>query len=152
MKSILAILVISTGILLIACSKDKFETKPKIEFKDYNTREIHRGQTLVIRLNYYDKEGDLNTGTFFGVRNRVNQLPLSPLDDKTDTLRYNIPDFPPRDHGEITYTLDWEFLKEDRRPPPIGQNDTLEFKFAVADLAGNKSDTITTPIVIVYMP
>lgn len=152
MKSILAIFAFSTCIVLAACGKDKFETKPRIEFKDFNTTEVHRGEVLRIRLNYFDKEGDLNTGSFLGIRNRINKLPLSPIDDKIDTLHYSLPEFPARDNGEITFNLDWEFLKEDRRVPPVGQNDTIRFKFSVTDLAGNKSDTITTDAVVVYMP
>lgn len=149
MRSTLAIIAFATLVLLVACGKDKFESKPRLEFKDYNSKEIFKGQTLRIRLNYFDKEGDLNTGNFLGIRVRLNKLP--PPIDLADTFRYNLPQFPPKDQGEITYELNWDFLKEDKNPPPLGQNDTVQFKFAVTDLAGNKSDTIVTEPVVIFM-
>lgn len=149
MRSILAIGAFATISLFAGCDKDKFESKPRLEFKDYNSTEIHKGQILRIRLNYYDKEGDLNTGGFLGIRVRLNRLPGNI--DLADTLRYSLPQFPPKDKGEITYELDWAFLKEDTNPLPLGQNDTIQFKFSVTDLAGNISDTIVTEPVVAYV-
>ncbi|MEI9910543.1 MAG: hypothetical protein WDO71_13250 [Bacteroidota bacterium] len=43
-------------------------TKPLIEVKSYNSKEISQHGQLTIRLNYFDKEGDLGKGDFFAVR------------------------------------------------------------------------------------
>jgi len=147
MKSILAIIVLSIGILLVACSKDKFETKPKLEIKDYNSKEIHQGEVMRIRLNYFDKEGDLNKAPFLAIIRRLNRVPLPPGQDKVDTLRSTMPEFPAKDNGEITFQLPFDFLKES-----LIQNDTIQFRFAVIDLAGNSSDTLTTDPIVIVLP
>lgn len=147
MKTIPAIFVFSLTILLIACGKDKYETKPKLEIKDYNTKELFQGQNLRIRLNYFDKEGDLNGAPVIGILKRLNLFPLGPDQDKTDTFRTNLPQFPSKDNGEISFDLPYDFLKES-----TVENDTLIFRFAVEDLAGNKSDTVTSDQVVIRLP
>ena len=146
MKVISAIFVISLTILLIACGKDKFETKPKLEIKDYNTKELFNGQDLRIRLNFYDKEGDLSGAPVFGEIVRLNLFPLGPNQDKVDTFQTVLPEFPEKDNGEISFQLSHTFLKES-----TVENDTLVFRFAVTDLAGNKSDTITSEQVVIHL-
>ena len=146
MRVIPAIFAFSLAILLIACGKDKFETKPKLEIKDYNTKELFVGQDLRIRLNYFDKEGDLSGAPVFGEIIRLNLFPLGPDQDKVDTFQTVLPEFPSKDNGEISFQLPYGFLKES----PI-ENDTLVFRFAVTDLAGNKSDTITSEQVVIHL-
>ena len=46
MKTLPAIFIVSLTTLLIACGKDKFETKPKLEIKDYSSKEIFQGQSI----------------------------------------------------------------------------------------------------------
>jgi hypothetical protein len=147
MKTLPIIFIISLAVLLIACGKDKFETKPKLEIKDYNTKEVFQGQDLRIRINYYDKEGDLGEAEIIGIRTRLNILPLGVNDDKADTFRYVLPEFPKEDNGEISFQINHSFLKES----PV-ENDTLIFRFAVADKAGNKSDTITSDQIVIHLP
>jgi hypothetical protein len=151
MKVITAFFSISLAILIVACSKDKYETKPRLEIKDYNTKEVVPGQDLLIKLNYYDKEGDINGAWIVGIRDRLNQFPLGPDDDRADTFPNPnnpvfLPDFPSRDHGEITFQLPYGSLKESRV-----ENDTVVFRFAITDKAGNKSDTITTDKIVVIL-
>lgn len=149
MKTIPFILIISTAIFLFACSKDKFATKPLIEIKSYSSKEIPQHGQLTIRVNYFDKEGDLGKGDFFAVRNRLNVLPLGTSDaDRPDTLRYPLPDFTPESKGEISLQLNYDdFLKES-----VSKNDTIVFRIAVTDKAGNKSDTITTDKIVILIP
>jgi hypothetical protein len=146
MKAVPAILVSSAIVVLFACSKDKFETKPRLEIKDYNTRDITIGGELVIRLNYFDKEGDLGQAPFTAIRVRTNALALPPAQEKADTFRYALPEFPDKDNGEITFRLPYDFLRESISPLI---NDSLIFRFAVVDKAGNTSDTISTEPIIV---
>jgi hypothetical protein len=149
MKAIPAILILSVGIFLLACNKDKFETKPRIEVKSYSAKQIPQHGQLTIRINYFDKEGDLGTGQFYAFRKRLNGLPLGTSDaDRPDTLRYPLPAFTPEDKGEIFLQLNYDdFLKES-----VSKNDTIIFKLAVADKAGNKSDTITTDQIVILLP
>ena len=148
MKTILAILV-AVSALLFACSKDKFETKPLLEIKGYNSKEIPQHGQLSVRINYFDKEGDLGEGEFFAVRQRLNALPLGTSDaDRPDTLRYPLPKYPVEPKGEILMQLNYDdFLKES-----VSKNDTIVFRIAVKDKAGNKSDTITTDKIVILLP
>ena len=144
MKLVPVIFIISLATLFVACDKDKFETKPKLEIKDYSSREIRQGQSLRIRSNYYDKEGDLSGAPVIGILRRLNLVPLPSGQDKVDTIRNILPEFPEKDNGEISFELPFDFLKES-----LTENDTLMFRFAVEDLAGNKSDTVTSDRIIV---
>ncbi len=144
MKTSRAIFIFSLATLLIACGKDKYETKPLLEIKDYSSKEIFLGSTLTIRINYFDKEGDLSQAPVIGILKRLNIFPLPPTQDKVDTIKTNLPEFPKNDNGEISFSLPYDFLKES-----TVENDTIMFRFAVTDKAGNTSDTVeTTPIVI----
>ncbi|WP_276501889.1 hypothetical protein [Terrimonas pollutisoli] len=144
MKALPAIFISSLIILLIACGKDKFETKPRLEIKDYNTHELFPGQTLTIRINYFDKEGDLGGAPVIGILKRLNLLPLGPDQDKADIFNTSLPEFPDKGSGEISFSLPYDFLKESTI-----EEDTLIFRFAVTDRAGNNSDTITSDQVVI---
>jgi len=147
MKTLPAIFIISLATLLIACGKDKFETKPRLEIKDYSSKEIFQGDVMTIRLNYFDKEGDLSEAPMIGILTRINLFPLAQGEDKVDTFRNNLPEYPEKDNGEITFQLPYDFLKESTL-----ENDTLIFRFAVTDKAGNNSDTITSDQIVIHLP
>ncbi len=147
MKLIPAIFVVSLFMLVLACGKDKFETKPRLEIKDFSPNVVYPGNELTIRLNYFDKEGDLNGSPVIGILKRLNIIPLPTAQDKVDTFRNNLPDFPSKDNGEITFQLPYDFLKESQT-----ENDTIVFRFAVEDLAGNKSDTVITDRIVIHLP
>jgi len=142
----LAIFVFSLAILLIACGKDKYETKPKLEIKDYSSKEIFSGMQLNIRINYFDKEGDLSQAPAIGILRRLNIFPLPPSLDKVDTIRTNLPEFPKNDDGEITFSLPYDFLKESTT-----ENDTIMFRFSVTDRAGNTSDTVDSAPIVIHL-
>jgi hypothetical protein len=147
MKTIPALFVCSLAVLIVACGKDRFETKPKLEVKDYNSKEIFQGMELRIRLNYFDKEGDLSEAPVIGIIKRLNLFPIPPTQDKVDTFRNNLPEFPKNDNGEISFQLPFDFLKES-----TVENDTILFRFAVTDKAGNTSDTIQTDPIVIHLP
>lgn len=139
--------VLALFISVISCGKDKFQTKPRIEFKDYD-KVIGPGGTLTVRLNFFDKEGDLNQGSILAMKVRLNQFPpISPIEFKADTFTYTIPDFPPKNNGEITFQAGYGDLDESQT-----KSDTIRFKFAVTDRAGNTSDTITSDVIVARMP
>jgi hypothetical protein len=81
---------------MISCGKDKFETKPQLEYLSRNTEVVEVGQAFRLNIEFRDKEGDVSD-TLFIVRQRLNkkspvQLPAS---------FYLIPDFPKTDKGGI---------------------------------------------------
>ena len=144
MKTIPVIFILSVVVILVACSKDKFETKPRIEIIDINSAELVQGSILRIRLNYFDKEGDLNKGLLQIRKIRLNQSPpIAPGDYLEDSLDYVLPEFPEKDKGEITFQTDYSRLNENQN-----RNDTIQYKFSVVDRAGNVSDTITSAVIV----
>lgn len=99
-------------------------------------------------MNYTDKEGDLNKGQLTAIIRRQNIIPITnPNQEKADTLFYTLPDFPPRDKGEITFRLGYNFLKES-----LFENDSILIRFSVADLKGNISDTAVSERIVIHLP
>lgn len=137
-----------TAFVLVAlsCSKGSLETKPSIEIKDINATSLRDDQDFLITLNYRDREGDLGNGLLTYIRQRQNVLPV--VNDLADTVRYQIPDFPKESKGEIQVRINAGFLNErPANPPDIVSdinNDTVNFRIFVTDVAGNSSDTIST--------
>lgn len=146
MKTFPAIFISSLAMLLIACGKDKYESRPRLEIKNYSSKEIFPGSALTVRMNYFDKEGDLSKAPMIGILKRLNLFPLPPAQDKVDTFRNNLPEYPKNDNGEITFQLPYDFLKESTT-----ENDTIIFRFAVTDRAGNNSDTIETAQIVIHL-
>ena len=138
---------------MLSCGKDKFETKPQLEYLSRNTEVVEAGQSLRLNIEFRDKEGDVSD-TLFIVRQRLNkkgpvQLPAS---------YYPIPDFPKTDKGEFEITLDYSqqltaALTAIPIPgtgtPPKKEVDTLRIKIVARDLGGNKSDTLVVDNVYV---
>lgn len=149
MKLIPVLAIVSLTVLLATCGKDKFETKPRIEIKDYSSESIAPGEQLLVRVTYYDKEGDLSKGLFTYKRYRTNGTPIpNPNDnDKADSISVLIPEFPKKNTGELVLTLEYDFMDEDP-----GRNDSMYFKLAVRDTEGNGSDTITTKVLVARHP
>lgn len=139
------------GFIIVACTKGKLESRPSIKLKKLNGNVFVLDSTtffipdLVMTITYDDKEGDLGNGVITYIRNRLNIKPIEnpSSNDKTDTIRSMIPDFPKTSTGDIEITFPGSFLIEDPR-----ENDTMNFKIFVQDVAGNISDTITTPVIV----
>ena len=134
------------ALAIISCDKDKFETVPQLTLKSRNTDLVTQNGTLVLRIEYTDKEGDLNDSLFI-VRQRLNVK--SPV--QLAAGEYNIPDFPKTDKGELELNLTYQFhlvlnLSPIRIPgtsnPVRNEIDTLRLKIVAKDKAGNKSDTL----------
>lgn len=133
----------------VACSKDDFQTTPKLVITGYNTKEIPvtpGGQFVFsVNMDYFDKEGDLKQGMLWAKILRLNRRP-SNIDQDTiyeRTLGDDTFDMPDRDKGQIVFSLpsyELEFSSN--------ENDTLVFKFALRDRAGNTSDTITSEQIV----
>ena len=138
---------------MLSCGKDKFETKPQLEYLSRNTEVVEVSQPLRLNIEFRDKEGDVSD-TLFIVRQRLNkkgtvQLPAS---------FYLIPDFPKTDKGEFEITLDYsQHLTSALTAIPIPGSgnpskkevDTLRIKIVARDLGGNKSDTLVVDNVYV---
>lgn len=147
MKTFCAIAICLSAFFFAACSKDKFESKPKLEFAEYD-KFVDAGGILKFRINFFDKEGDLNKGSFLAIRQRLNNNPpIPPSSYLAETYPSQLPDFPAKDQAEILFQLDYTRLNESSI-----QNDTMRFKFVVTDRAGNESDTLVSDIIIARQP
>ncbi len=132
-------------LLILACNKDKFETKPTIKVKDISPEEVTNGGRLTITLECTDKEGDAGKGELTYIRVRTNGTPIPDAgsNDKADTVHYPVPDFPKTQKTEISVTIPYDFMDEDPN-----RNDTMYFKLSLKDVANNSSDTISTKSVV----
>jgi hypothetical protein len=143
MKKLVIITTLFVG--LISCNKDKFQTKPQISIKSYNTKAVQPAQELIVTLNYTDKEGDLADGKLVYIPRRLNRRPIpgggSIIDSVSNLLAS---DFPDTDKGELQLRLDHAVLKT-----TATENDTLLFRFVLVDRAGNKSDTVTSDNIVI---
>ena len=152
MKFSLAFLAV-LAVVVIACNKDKFQTKPTIEIKSVNANYIPLNASLLVKLDVTDKEGDVQDSVII-IKHRLNKRVVTTL---RDTIRFKFPKFPISTRTEVEVLLDYQNLLSALNPPtipgsspPQREPDTLILRMAVRDNAGNTSDTVTTPQVIVF--
>lgn len=140
-------------VLTVACGKDKFNTKPSLEIKSVSSTEVGTGGDLTIRMEFTDKEGDVSDSIFLD-RTRINQS--QPQVRTPTVLPFKVPGFNKKSKGEILVNLNYEFhLKAAiQAPTQVGapndkEPDTLVFRIVLRDVAGNTSDTVNTPPIVV---
>jgi hypothetical protein len=135
-------------LVLFACSKDSFETKPQISIKSVSPEFVPIGGRLNIRLEFRDKEGDVDDSLFV-IRERLNINSFSPPFE----LKYDIPEFPEKSKGEFEITIPYATgLTLNLNPigsSPNFENDTLRLKLVVKDKEKNTSDTAIIERVVV---
>jgi hypothetical protein len=137
-------------VLFVACTKDKFTTKPQLKVKTINSTDIADDQILIITLDLTDKEGDFST--FFAIKKSVASCPASDYVDSSSL--FAIPqDFidTKKKEGDIVITLDRRNRGGNACTASGGgaKIDTAVFSFWTRDKAGNTSDTVSTdPIII----
>ena len=133
-------------IVIIACNKGNYQSKPTLKIKSLNGNIIPAGGTLNIAIEYTDKEGDLSQDTLLSIRVRQNRRPLPPSGGiSVDTLHNIIPKFPEKVKGEFDVTFDWaKYLHQSDF-----ENDTIIFKFVAKDGGGHTSDTVSTEKIVI---
>ena len=131
---------------LSQCSKSGSGDKPTISVESI-TQIVPVGGSMQATLKFSQSNGLLSQGIFIAIRTRLNQDSLPPTDVGVDTVVSQIPEFPDKNQGEFQYTLDYSYLHQSDT-----ENDTINFKFAVIDRGGNKSDTVTSGNVVVLKP
>lgn len=145
MRNTILIAVIS--LLIIGCSKNKFETTPKLEFKSVNTTELRSGQIIQFKIGYTDAEGDLQDSIY------VEKYGINCANSRF-VQYYKLPVFPSikNSEGEILISYGYGVTNYPliQSPQCSGQNDTCFFRFMIQDEMKNKSDTITSETIIIY--
>jgi hypothetical protein len=135
--------------LIVACGKDKFETKPTIEIKSIGPNPVPLNSDMVVELEYTDKEGDIADSLFIK-KVRINQKRLATI---RDSFYLALPtDAPEKNKGTIKLTLKYQdHLISASNPgaPPNAVPDSIIFRFALRDKAKNTSDTIESNLVVI---
>lgn len=150
MRSLLYVSAVLT--MVIACSKDKLETKPSLKLKSISVTTVPIGGSLSVQFDFTDKEGDISD-TIFVKKVRVNMIVVPTL---RDSFELQVPAFPDRSRGVIELQLKYQnHLVSAINPPSSGgtppnlHDDTLILKFNLRDKAKNVSDTVTTGQIII---
>lgn len=134
---------------MVACSKDKFASKPSLKFKSISSYDIANRQLFEIRLEYTDAEGDLSVdANALSIRRVVTRC-------KNDTANfpYNLPPIPETKNssGELVIKFannTGDFVNQGygfyTKASCVSSAlvDTTTFLFSIKDKAGNVSDTI----------
>jgi hypothetical protein len=138
---IISILLLLT---IAACNKNKYATIPTLKFKSVNTKTLHNGETIRFILSFTDAEGDLQDSIF------VQKIPLNCARGGFKQL-YKVPQFPATKNQKGDILISFDYPSPAFLGPQCNKNDTSVFKFVLKDKAQNKSDTITSPpIVIIF--
>lgn len=138
-------------LILSGCKKENFETRPKLELKDFRvfqvTTQSGSGTLIEVEFTAADKEGDVKDSIFIDKIDAAT-IPCSP--NSLKGLKYRIPDFPGnrqrslfRLQFSVNVQIDGYVLLNGPQCP--GRADTSVFRFWVKDRAGNISDTLVTP-------
>jgi hypothetical protein len=135
-------------ILLAGCTKEEYDTKPKLIFKDLKILSLNEGlgSILEVNLEVLDKEGDVKDSIYIA---NIRLAPSNCID--TLPLFNRIPDFPIGNTQKVLFRLQFAtdgvegFNGDQRLPLKCSNNDVNILRIAVKDLAGNVSDTLTTP-------
>ena len=132
------------------CTKDKYTTKPQLEFKSVNSYNVERGDLIKFNLEFRDKEGDISDTLY--IQNRTKNCPNS---DYGTPVAYKVAEFPTsanikgqiqivfengtNNTGNVVYTAN-----------ACQKPDTTVFYFWIKDKHDNISDTIHTdkPVII----
>jgi hypothetical protein len=143
------------ALAIIACNKDKVESKPHLKFKSVNTDHFVDtiDQQLRIILEFTDQEGDLDS--VYMTRLRANKR--APAPNYVDVpVTGTVPEFGNQNRGELQLTFN---LKQDIMfgnfssidiPGNKHETDTVQLRFYIKDKAGHTSDTAAVkPIYII---
>ena len=133
-------------LLCVGCNKDKFQTTPSLKFVKTNTTQLQNQQLIEFTLSFTDAEGDLTDSIF--VQEIVPGCPGSNLQGL-----FPLPLFPTSKNqkGDIKITFGYNvngYTSVSPQCPPL--NDTATFRFALKDKAQHVSDTVSSPVIIIY--
>lgn len=135
-------------VILWACNKDTYTTKPQISFKSISSTNLKAGDLLLFQIKFTDKEGDIQDTLW--VQKISKACPNSP---GVQFIAPNkVPDFTPTPNLDGILELGFAYNANVQGYPVIGgcsnKNDTATFKFWLRDRAKNISDTLVTPPII----
>lgn len=134
------IILTVTTLIVVGCSKNS-SGKPKLSLTSITTT-VQLNDSLVATFKF--SGGSVSGGTFYSIRNRLNQQPQ--LNPTTDTIPNGIPIYSATS-GEYRYALAQNTSAVSSGSP--GPPDTLKWQFYTLTADSVSSDTVTSPVVIV---
>lgn len=136
-------LVVFGVLVLSACKKNTYNTKPTIKIKSVSSSFIPFSTPLDLQIEVTDKEGDV-TDSLYIRKVRINKRTTRTL---RDTIRLQIPEAPNSSDGIVQVSLDYNTYLVSALTPT--ENDSLILKIALRDKARNLSDTVTSDLIVV---
>lgn len=149
MRFVIVAFVVSA--FLLSCNKDKFNTKPALKLDSVNTKVVDKGDALRFNLNVTDLEGDLTDSMF--IYKVVRNCPAGSL-----KFQYKIPEFPTNKNLDVDIEVGFAYRNTSLGLPSIPEpqcpprNDSCFFRFVIRDKAGNVSDTVNSPEIVILKP
>jgi hypothetical protein len=142
------LILLTITLFFSSCKKEEFNTKPTLTFGEVNTTQLRQGNLLIFTLNFTDKEGDIQDTLW--VQKISRTCPTTP--GVQFISRNKVPDFTgtPNLKGKLEITFVYN-ANVPGTPSIVGcnnRNDTALFRFWLKDKANNRSDTISSPDII----
>jgi hypothetical protein len=144
--------IITAGVIIAACKKDAYNTKPIITFKDISPTTLQTNERMTIKLEITDKEGDISGDTLW-IETISKNCPSGNF-----TKGYQLAEFPTQ--SDLKTEVDLNYVYGTQLPgvgglsnscpqpnptspdPPV--NDTCHMRFWIRDNANNASDTVVS--------
>ncbi len=137
------LLVVIAALMVTACGKDTFQSKPQLFLKSVSSTTVPVGSDLQIIMRLTDKEGDFKDTIW--VKKVTTRCPPSNF---ADSLLYSIPgDVPKTANFDAEVRISFSYAIE--LQPRCTRPDTATFSFWMKDDKGNQSDTVNTPPIII---
>ena len=131
--------------LIAACSKDKYTTKPILDLKSVNGSEFPNQSLLSFKFIVTDKEGDIQDTMW------IQKISYACSDIGNFLAPFKVPDFTSSKNLKVELDVNYLYgISTGQYPPVYGcvqRDDSCYFKFWLKDKAGNVSDTVTSPTI-----
>ncbi|MBN8836123.1 MAG: hypothetical protein J0I09_02600 [Sphingobacteriia bacterium] len=146
MKTKLLILGFIT-LIIAACKKDQYTSKPQISFDNINSTSIATGQLLSFSILFTDAEGDIQDTLW--IQKISKTCPTST--SANFAVKYPVPNFPASKNLKGYLDINFIYNTTGTNYVTIAgcgtKNDSSYFRFVLKDKANNVSDTLVSPII-----
>ncbi len=140
------IILALVSFVFFGCNKETYSSTPTLTYKSVNTTTLPVNQIIEFNLDFTDLEGDV-IDTMFVQKVSLNCAASNFFD------RYRMPLFPTTKNisGEIlvSYANGINVPGYITVASRCNYNDTCFFRFMLKDRAGNKSDTVSSEIIVI---
>ena len=128
-------------LLLVACGKDKFTTKPQVNVKTITPGDADRGDIVSMQSRFTDEEGDIDS-----VYVVLKWYDGDVSTRQFDTLRYSFSSYnlpaEPRDGDIFVKFVNGQIIQgfTIMQGTPVSKDTTASFGIVLVDRAKNRSD------------